>query len=303
MYMLHLFDADDAVEPVAARMLADGRLRIGRDRAADWPIDDPDNAISRAHLELNCGQDGLELVSVGANGVFDRVTGARFPDRVAVPIALPSSFRLGRFHIRATRVDARPPRARAQAFERESLLDAFCDGAGLDASRLAGEDAAAVMRRAGAVYREMVGGLAELVAARDKAREGHQFTRTTIAGIGNNPFKWGPAQRLAVDLLLDRGEGFLSGPVALRASIADIHRHLRASENGCRAVLRWIVARFAPAALEEAVAGQATLMRGRTVLQLAEVTQRHADLDRELAGEAGGPIDQAYVEGYEAADR
>jgi len=302
MYMLHLFDADEAAEPIEARLLTDGRIRIGRDRGADWPIADPDQAISRAHLELHAGPDGLELVSVGANGVFDIATGERFPDRVPVPVVPPCSFRLGRFRIRATPAHDRPPRERARPFATGSLLDAFCEGAGLDASRFAAEEPAAVMRRAGAVYREMVGGLGELVAAREKARGEHQFTRTTIAGIGNNPFKWGQAQRLAVDLLLDRGDGFLAGPVALRASVGDVHRHLRASEAGYRAVMRWIVARFAPSALDEAVAGQATLMRGRTTLQLAEAAQRHADLDRQLAGEPGGDLDLAYVAGYEAAD-
>jgi predicted component of type VI protein secretion system len=303
MYMLHLFDADDAVEPIEARLHADGRLRIGRDRAADWSIADPDQAISRAHLELNAGPGGLELVSVGANGVFDLATGRRFPDRVPVPVDLPCAFKLGRFHIRATRTDGRPPRERAPSFHHVSLLEAFCDGAGIDSSQFADEDPATLMRRAGAVYREMVGGIGELVAARDKAREGHQFTRTTIAGVGNNPFKWGPAQRLAVDLLIDRGAGFLSGPVALRASIADVRRHLRASDAGHRAVVRSVVARFDPAALDEAVAGQATLMRSRTALQMAEAAQRHAELTREVENGEGGALDRAFVAGYEAADR
>ncbi|HEX8554734.1 MAG TPA: type VI secretion system-associated FHA domain protein [Sphingomonas sp.] len=300
MYMLHLFEAD-AAEPIEERLLPEGRLRIGRDRGADWPIEDPDHAISRAHLELLASEDGLKLFSVGANGVFDSATGARFPDRVAVPVELPCSFKLGRFTIAAAHVDRRVAPVPRRAGE--SLLEAFCEGAGLDASRLSDEEPAAIMRRAGAVYREMVGGLSELVQARDKARERHQFTRTTIAGVGNNPFKWGPTQRLAVDLLLDRGGGFLSGPIALRASFADVRRHMAASAAGHDAVTRSIVARFAPQAIEEAVANQSSLMRSRAALQMTEVAERYAALAREVAGDPGGTLDQVYVGAYDAADR
>lgn len=324
MYMLHLFDAD-AAEPIEARFFPGGRLRIGRDRSADWPITDPDQAISRAHLELCADGDGIALLSIGANGVFDAETGQRFPDRVPVPVSLPGAFRLGRFRINATRSDSPPgsttvripaPAAAQpehdsapslapapQPLSEGSLLEAFCEGAGLDASQLSAESPAAIMRRAGAVYREMVGGLSELVQMREKARERHHFVRTTIAGVGNNPFKWGPAQRLAVDLLTDRGGSFLSGPVALRASFADVRRHMTAATAGHDAVVRTVMEQFDPQALDEAVAGQASLMRSRASLQMAALAERHADLGRQLHEDRGGLLDQAYVAGYDAADR
>ena len=165
MYMLQLFDADDAIQPIDARLLRDGTIRIGRDAGADWPIADPDCALSRSHCELSAAADGLMLHVHGANGVFDDLSGTRFPDQTDIALPLPGALRLGRFRIVATHAphgdlaidenrtilltpplgasievpgdwnDAAPQRP----FTEGSLLEAFCEGAGLDASALSGE--------------------------------------------------------------------------------------------------------------------------------------------------------------------
>ena len=119
-----------------------------------------------------------------------------------------------------------------------SLLEAFCEGAGLDASLLSSEEPAEIMRRAGAVYRQMVLGIGDLMAERDRARGQYKLSRTTIGGANNNPFKWAPTQRLAIDLLLAGSGSFLSGPAALQASFRDIKRHLIATFAGLHGSLR-----------------------------------------------------------------
>src|SRR5207237_10407168 len=138
-----------------------------------------------------------------------------------------------------------------------SLLEAFCEGAGLDASLLSSEDPTEIMRRAGAVYRQMVLGIGDLMAERDRARGQYKLSRTTIGGANNNPFKWAPTQRLAIDLLLAGESSFLSGPAALKASFRDVKKHLVATFAGLRASLRAAVDSFAPAAVEPAAAGRA----------------------------------------------
>ncbi|MDB5687795.1 MAG: hypothetical protein JWR77_2384, partial [Rhizorhabdus sp.] len=191
MYMLQLFDSADAVQPIDARLIRDGMLRIGRDSAADWSIADPDCALSRSHCELAVVGDDLTLRALGANGVFDDATGARFPDATEVTMAIPSALRFGRFRLVASRAPhgdepidgARtmvltPPlgasvtvpsdwadRATEPVFRHRdgSLLEAFCEGAGLDASLLSAEDPDEIMRRAGAVYRQMVLGIGDLM--------------------------------------------------------------------------------------------------------------------------------------------
>ncbi len=328
MYMLQLFDTDDVIQPLDVRLIREGLLTIGRDADADWPIADPDCALSRAHCELSVDRDGLTLRALGANGVFDADTGERFPQAIDVVLPVPSALRLGRFKMVATHaphgdievdgaltmvltpplgssvdvpsdwVDASTPHVAGEG----SLLEAFCEGAGLDCSLLSAEEPTEIMRRAGAVYRQMVLGIGDLMAERDHARGRYQLTRTTISGADNNPFKWAPTQRLAIDLLLAESTGFLSGPAALKASFRDVKRHLVATFAGLQGSLRAAIGSFAPAVLDAAVADRVTMLKSRAGLQMAEVAERHADLTRQIAESAPGSLDRAFAVAYDATD-
>lgn len=328
MYMLQLFDRDDMVQALDARLIREGLLRIGRDTDADWPIADPDCALSRAHCELRVDGDGLTLRALGANGVFDADTGERFPDAVDVVLPVPSALRLGRFKMVATQAphgdlevdtaltmvltpplgsSVEVPSDWADAGETRplgegSLLEAFCEGAGLDCSLLSEEEPTEIMRRAGAVYRQMVLGIGDLMAERDHARRRYQLTRTTISGADNNPFKWAPTQRLAIDLLLAGSTGFLSGPAALKASFRDVKRHLVATFAGLQGSLRAAIGTFEPASIDAGIADRVTLLKSRASLQMTEVADRHADLTRQMVASAPGSLDRAFAVAYDAAD-
>lgn len=331
MYMLRLFDETDLTHPIDARLLRDGMLRIGRDPSSDWPIPDPDREISRSHCELSADSTSVMLRSTGTNGVFDDDSGVRHPDHVAVRLAMPSTLRIGRYRlvIAAAPHEAlgaggenrtlvmTPPLgdstivpsewsdapAPVRRFSEGSLLEAFCEGAGLDVSLLSHEDPTEVMRRAGAVYRQMVLGVGDLMGERDRAKARYHLTRTTISGAGNNPFKWAPTQRLAIDLLLSGSNGFLSGPTALRASFQDIKRHLMATFSGLQASLRAAIDSFDPEHIDGAIADRASLLKSRASLQWQEVGTRHSELRRQLDEGVGGSLDCAFVEGYDGAER
>ncbi|MBV9842512.1 MAG: type VI secretion system-associated FHA domain protein TagH [Sphingomonadaceae bacterium] len=331
MYVFRLFDKADPAHPLDARILREGSLSIGRDPGSDWVLIDPECQISRAHCELLAGPDGLSLVSLGSNGVFDGDTEERFPADRPVPLALPRTLEFGHFRLVADRAPdeelAPGGAARTMVFsaplgdsvdvpsdwsdapsiaandgaEEVSLLEAFCQGAGLDASLFSTEDPAVVMRRAGAVYRQMVLGVGDLMAERERARAQYKLVRTTIGGVDNNPFKWAPTQRLAIDLLLAGESSFLSGPAALKASFRDVKKHLVATFAGLRASLRSAVDSFAPARIEDAVAGRGSLLKGGGALRWEEVSARHADLHRQLEEGAEGSLNAAFVVAYDAA--
>jgi predicted component of type VI protein secretion system len=330
MYVLRLFDESDLTHPLDARLLREGILRIGRDPGADWTIPDPDREISRAHCELEAGPAGLMLRSVGANGVFDNVTGLRLPDHSLVSISMPGSLRFGRYQLVVDHAPQNDTPAGAEArtllmtpplgastsvpsewsdapapirsFAEGSLLEAFCEGAGMDASLLLREDPAEIMRRAGAVYRQMVLGIGDLMSERERARAHYHLTRTTISGADNNPFKWAPTQRLAIDLLLGGAQGFLSGPAALRASFEDIKRHLVATFAGLQASLRAAVGSFDPSSIDEAVAERASLLKSRAALQQQEIEARYNGLRRQLDEVEVGSLDHAFVAAYDEAE-
>jgi predicted component of type VI protein secretion system len=328
MYMLQLFDVADEVQPIDARLMRDGVLRIGRDSAADWSIADPDCELSRAHCELSVTDSALNLRALGANGVFDNQTGERFPDAMEVALPIPSTLRFGRFRLKASHaphddspVDAgrtmvlTPPLGTSVAVPSEwndavplapggngSLLEAFCDGAGLDASMLSGEEPTEIMRRAGAVYRQMVLGIGDLMAERDRARGQYKLSRTTIGGAHNNPFKWAPTQRLAIDLLLAGSGSFLSGPTALQASFRDIKRHLIATFAGLHGSLRAAIDTFDPVLVDVAISGKGSLLTSRAALHTAEVAARYTSLTQQLNQGEGGSLERAFVAAYDASE-
>ncbi|MDO7842509.1 type VI secretion system-associated FHA domain protein [Sphingomonas immobilis] len=329
MYMLQLFNVANELQPIDARLLREGMLTIGRGEAADWTIADPERELSRQHCELVVGEDGtLHVRSLGANGIYDDTTGERFPDSTDVTVPVPSTVRLGRFRLKAVKAGqseepADPARTMVMtqpfgesvrvpetwsdtltlsASNNGSLLDAFCEGAGLDPSLLSSEDPAEIMRRAGAVYRQMVLGIGDLMTERDRARAKHQINRTTIAGADNNPFKWAPTQRLAIDLLLAGSGSFLSGPAALQASLRDIKRHMIATFAGLQGSLRAAVAHFDPKVIETVTADRTTLLKGKAVVQIEEVSRRHADITAQLDGDQGGSLERAFLTAYDSAE-
>ena len=332
MYMLQLFARGDEIHPVDARLLREGVLRVGRDESADWSIPDPDCALSRTHCEFAVGAGGLTLRPLGANGVFNAATGERLADRAAIAVSLPFAIRLGDFRIVASEAPhgdiagqetrtmvLTPPlgdsidvpsdwtdiavatRSGEATITTGSLLDAFCEGAGLDASLLAREDPVEIMRRVGGVYRQMVLGVGDLMSERDHARSHYQMTRTTIGSADNNPFKWAPTQRLAIDLILGGSHGFLSGPAALQSSFRDIKRHLVATFAGLRGSLQQAIACFDPDSLGGQTSGR-SLFQHRAAAQLKELERRHADLFEEIEGKKSGVLDRAFVQAYNVAD-
>lgn len=329
MFVLRLFDQHDLTQPVDARLLRDGTIAIGRDPAIDWVLHDPENRISRRHCEIEADGPSMMIRCLGTNGVFDHLSGGRLSDGVDSPLAVPATLRLGGFvlvidHSAQGQADddvdgqtliLSPPLGRSTEVPDDyadneggtpnrygtSLLDCFCEGAGLEPSALALEAPEDIMRRAGAVYRQMVLGVGDLMAEREAKRRKYEVARTTIGGANNNPFKWAPTQRLALDLLLAESHGFMSGPSALNASFADIKRHLFATFSALQESLRATIASFDPVAIERETPGRGALLQSRTAQLWAEVERRHTELVRQLAGDVDGSLNQIFVKAYDTA--
>jgi predicted component of type VI protein secretion system len=327
MYKLQLFDLADATQPIDARLFAEGSMTIGRDPRANWSIDDAQFALSRWHCELFARPEGLSLCAMGANGVFFDESDVRLADGTETLLPLPCSLRLGGFRLQASLVPSggqeinpgmtlvlAPPIARpdvptdwadattAPEFGCGSLLEAFCQGAGLDSSLLSSEEPEEIMRRAGAIYRQMVLGVGDLMAERNRARGHYEMNRTTIGGKGNNPFKWAPTQRLALDLLLSGPSSFLSGPAAVQSSFRDIKRHLIASFAGLKGSLRAAVDSFSPAAIDRVVPTKGSFLKNRAGAQMAEIRRRHDNLLAQIEQGQSGSLDRAFVSAYDAAE-
>lgn len=329
MFLLRLFHQSDPVQPVGAHMLGEGITRVGRDPAADWAIPDPECEISRHHLEFECREGALVLRPLGANGVFRDGSGERLADREDAPMALGDAVSFGPYRVV---VDTLPFATRSGAsFERTmvfaapfgdrrpvptdwadaeglpefgeegSLLEAFCEGAKLDVSALSGEEPAEIMRRAGAIYRQMVLGLGDLVSERSTAKADLSLDRTTIGAGDNNPFKWAPTRRLATDLLLGLETGFLPGPEAIRASFEDVKAHMLGTLSGFAAAMRAVLDLVSPAAIGRRIEGQSAFLKTRPALCWAEYEKAHGEVQEQVLQQREGPVSQAYLAAYRQA--
>lgn len=305
MFLLKLFHDSTPDSPVSAHFAGEGRLRVGRDPAADWVVADPDKQVSRTHIELAVADGTLALTPLGANGVF---TDAGQPLAHGEPhrIGAGDAVRFGRY--RMTVEAAPPPGGRGLeevtvppiAPERtQSLLSAFCRGADLDVSAFSGEDPAAVLERAGAIYREMVLGLTSLVAARSEIKGDHGLERTTIASDDNNPFRWAPARRLANDLLLGTDAGFLDGAEAARASFEDARKHMLAALAGFRGATAAILRELRPDTVETRIRSRKSMLQGSAAACWAEYGRQHERVARDCESRTG-EIDRAFANAYAA---
>lgn len=319
MYICRLFHRDAPAEQIDARLLADGRISIGRDPSADWMLDDPEGTLSRIHCLLSVEQGGLVLRDCSTNGVL-LDSGERVAHDVPVAIEPETVLTLGGLAIRVDRApqqggdadatciaqmvpltvpslprDWTDPVAALRPAPRDaSLIEAFCAGAGIDASALSGEDPAEVMQRAGAMYRQTILGLAGLLADRMRLKQESGLDRTTIGAVDNNPFKWAPTRKLAETLLVRRTDGFLSDAQAVRASFEDLADHLAGVSAGASAATADALAAMDPAAIEGEAAGAGFSLRGKAAQCWDLAVRRHAKL-------ADGGIARSFRQAYARA--
>jgi predicted component of type VI protein secretion system len=331
MITLRLFKTADPFREIEARTLERGEISLGVDAAADWVIADGCGELSRRHCMLGADERGLWLCDTSTNGVFlgaDKrraVRGERheiMPDETiylgehmilldpnsaaeagAQPIDLPVAGQptLGAAVVsnQAGEIGCSKDR-RFIAPTDAALLEAFCRGARLEPSSFAGEDPAALMNRLGVVYRQVIDDLSELMSDRATLRDSLQLERTTISARDNNPLKWAPAARVAVDLLREGDTGFLKGASAFRASFADLRRHGAGLLAGSRAAIRGVILELDPADIEAGVKRQPLGFTSRFETAWRQFQERHGALKSAADSSASGRIERAFREGYAA---
>jgi predicted component of type VI protein secretion system len=329
--ILRLFLNSDPFKQIDVRELSAGELVIGRDPGpGGWTISDEERSVSRAHCTVALNHGRLTLRDTSSNGVFVGARRDRSPPGDAAPIEPGDTLRLGGFLIvieadvdqtggvydapfsgpmlkevtvteaalavptewSGSEVAPPPP-------SDGSLLDAFCAGARLDASAFSGEDPVEVMRRLGAVYQQMVLGLGDLMNERTSVKTEYRMTRTTVRAEGNNPFKWAPAQRVATDLLRPRGDGFLSGPAAVKSSFEDMKKHLLCMMAGLRAAVTATLDGLSPEEAEARLKGQSMVLKNRDAMAFGEYVKMHDAFRESAGGDPDSPVNQAFRAAYE----
>ncbi len=158
----------------------------------------------------------------------------------------------------APAVPATPPLAAAPPVKSgdNDLVRAFLEGAGLPQARLADDRLPETLAHLGAIFRETVQGLAEILRARGDIKGEFRLDRTTIGPMENNPLKTPPGQpplrteEIMVLLLAPRHNAYMSPVQAVHEAFTDIKAHQVAVMAGIQAALNRLLERFDPGNLE-----------------------------------------------------
>src|SRR5262249_41247959 len=145
----------------------------------------------------------------------------------------------------------------------------------------------------------MVLGLGDLLSERHSVKSDLNMDRTTVSAAGNNPFKWAPTRRVAIDLLRERKDGFLSGPAALKVSFEDLKRHALGLMAGSRAAVNLVFERLAPEKIEAEVKTASVLKLSRPDICWRLYQGRHEALAAETHEHPKSAVNSAFKNGYE----
>lgn len=184
-----------------------------------------------------------------------------------------------------------------------ALWRAFCDGAGLE-SEPAGGLTPERMRVIGAMLRHGIDGTMKLIAARAATKVELHAQVTMIQPRNNNPLKFSPDARVAIEQLLQPPlRGFLGGPEAIEQAMDDLLGHAFGTMAGMRAALDGVLDRFAPDQLEAKLTRQSvfdSLLPMHRRARLWELYLQHYQSVREDAREDFHALfGKAFLQAYE----
>ncbi len=321
MITLRLFKAEDPFVQVAERTLLGGEICVGRDPSSEWTIPDSRGDLSRRHCIFGTDGQRFWLRDTSSNGVFIGRDRVRAPRAEMLELAPGDTVFLGEFIIlldgrtedgQRDELSARevpifqpacssaPNVSSAASMTDAGMLEAFCRGARLEASSLAGEDPAALMNRLGLVYRQAVDDLCGLMGDRADLKDNLKLDRTTISARDNNPLKWAPPERVAIDLLREGETGFLKGAAAFKASFLDLRRHGACMAAASREAVKAILAELSPQQFEAVAPRQPFGFLSRNEGAWRQFQMRHAELAAEAAAGKSDSVDRAFRVGYAA---
>lgn len=149
------------------------------------------------------------------------------------------------------------PPAEAKGEGAEVIIQAFCEGAGLDRDALAGTDAYQTAHEIGRAMRIMTAELAGLLRVRTKTKVSMRSgSRTELGNTANNPLKFVPSAEESLEVMFGKGRaGFQRGPDAVQDGFDDIKKHQFAIYASIQPALAELLEDLAPEAIEQKVEG------------------------------------------------
>ena len=174
-----------------------------------------------------------------------------------------------------------------------AVFQAFLAGAGLGQAELGEIDSAEAMALLGNIYRQVVVGLMEVLAARSTIKSEFRLSQTTIQPAENNPLKFSLGTDDAMlTLLTKRGGGYLSAEQAVAEAFDDIKGHQVAVMAGMQMALKGLLRRFDPKALEQRIDRDGGVKL--PAMKKARYWEAFAQLYEDLVAEAEDDFDALF---------
>ena len=187
---------------------------------------------------------------------------------------------------------AAPPPALPSAPAGGALAAAFLDAAGLEPTRIT-EPPAALLARAGHLFRRLVAGLVVMAEARARAKAQMGAEATSFAFDGNNPIKFARSPEEALTALLNpAARGFMEGERAIEDAFFDLQSHQMATLKAMQGALRATLDRFSPNAIQQRAETRGLIQRIMPGARDAALWQAYV---REFGGVAQGS-DEAFMD-------
>jgi type VI secretion system FHA domain protein len=156
---------------------------------------------------------------------------------------------------------AASPPATGDSGSASEVVAAFCAGAGLDPSVLAGSSPAETGRRAGELLRIAVEGLMDVLASRRSLKSEFRLSATEFRPAENNPLKFSVDADQAMQMLMGRPQrGFLQATEAFREAVDDLRTHELAILAGMQEAWLIQLQRFNPRDLSDRLEGDSGLV-------------------------------------------
>jgi len=125
-------------------------------------------------------------------------------------------------------------------------------GAGVDGADLPDEDAAAMMEEIGRMFRELVGGLRDVLMSRTAVKSEFRLERTSIRQTQNNPLKFSTSLEDAMlQFLRHSGRGYMPSLEAIREAVSDIKAHQLAMVGAIQVAVTALLREFNPDGLKQ----------------------------------------------------
>jgi type VI secretion system FHA domain protein len=198
-----------------------------------------------------------------------------------------------------------PPRAPASGAADGAVLAAFLQGCGLPVNAVPPEAAAETMRLLGQTFRELVGGLRDVLTTRAMIKAEYRVEQTVIRSSNNNPLKFAMDVDQAMGAMVGPPrQGYMPALKAAQEGFKDMKAHELALMAGMQAAVQALFRQFDPDQLKQRLEKSGSvldsLVPGAKKAKYWEIyEQQYKQIAREMSEDVRGTFGRAFAEAYE----